>query len=115
MVACQGPPTSGDCKKFIVGYTFDPVSNSCKEFGNGGCSMTANGFGKIEDCEATCNPVQPCQGPPTSGNCKKLFKGFTFDPVSMKCKKFSAGGCDMTANGFAKKKDCKATCSKYIL
>ena len=39
----------------IWGFTYDPVSKNCKEFDTGGCSMTANGFIKKEDCEEKCS------------------------------------------------------------
>jgi len=52
---CQGRPTAGDCKKKVLGYKFDPDSNSCIKFVGGGCGYSNNGFGTKDDCEAKCS------------------------------------------------------------
>merc|ERR1712126_424209 len=54
---CKGPPTHGKCiPKPYHGFTFDPVSKTCKKVMLGGCGRTNNGFLTQEECEAKCKP-----------------------------------------------------------
>ena len=53
---CKGPPTHGKCiPKPYHGFTFDPVSKTCKKVMLGGCGRTNNGFLTQEECEAKCS------------------------------------------------------------
>ena len=39
----------------ISGFTFDPVSKTCKSFKDRGCAETKNLYRTLEECETTCS------------------------------------------------------------
>jgi len=51
---CEGPPEYGMCIPLFHGFTFDPVSKTCKQTEISGCGRTNNGFLKLEECEEKC-------------------------------------------------------------
>ena len=54
-VPCEGRPTKGLCDMAISGFTFDPVSKTCKSYDDGGCDETINSFRTLEECETKCS------------------------------------------------------------
>ena len=52
---CEGPPEYGMCIPLFHGFTFDPVSKTCKKVMVSGCGLTNNAFRKLEECEAKCS------------------------------------------------------------
>ena len=52
---CKGPPTHGACEPLYPGFTFDPVSKTCKNVLLSGCGLTNNGFINLEECETKCS------------------------------------------------------------
>ena len=55
---CRGSPTEGLCDMEISGYTYDIQSKKCKQFDEGGCGKTNNGFSNKEECDAKCGNLQ---------------------------------------------------------
>ena len=60
-------------------------------------------------------PDQPCKGSPTTGFCKRLNSGYTYDQDSNSCKRFKGPGCELTSceltnNAFPKKEECESKC-----
>ena len=58
--------------------------------------------------------MMPCEGPPTQGLCDIEWDGYTFDPATGTCEKFSGAGCSMTQNGFKTMEECETRCGKPI-
>jgi len=54
-VPCEGRPTFVLCDMAISGFTFDPVSKTCKSYDDGGCGETKNSFRTLGECETKCN------------------------------------------------------------
>lgn len=51
---CEGRPTFGFCKRAISGFTFDPVTKTCKSYDDSGCGETKNSYRTLEECETKC-------------------------------------------------------------
>jgi len=51
---CEGRPTFGLCDKAISGFTFDPVTKTCKSYDDSGCGETKNSYRTLEECETKC-------------------------------------------------------------
>jgi len=93
---CKGRPTVGDCDMLISGFTFDPVSKTCKSFKDRGCAETKNLYRTLEECETTCNSKPKQEGDKCASDsecgegleCKSQFPfGINFKFPNLTCVK----------------------------
>lgn len=50
----QPAQDAGDCDEWVIKYSYDSDSRSCKAYYYGGCGGNENRFDSLDDCESRC-------------------------------------------------------------
>ncbi|KAH9374646.1 hypothetical protein HPB48_019825 [Haemaphysalis longicornis] len=95
--ACLDNPDPGMCAGYFPRYYFDNVTNTCKQFGYGGCG-------------ATTNYERRCLARAETGPCRAHVLLWAYDSTEGQCEQFTYGGCDGNDNKYPTKEDCEMTC-----
>jgi len=127
---CKGRPTVGDCDMLISGFTFDPVSKTCKSFKDRGCAETKNLYRTLEECETTCNSKPKQEGDKCASDsecgegleCKSQFPfGINFKFPNLTCVKKEGcarpkqdGKCRLTGQNVTYFDDRSGECRTHI-
>ena len=89
---------------------FNPDTEECEEFLWGGASPNGNNWQTLEQCEATCKPVDVCELPVKSRPCRKYVPRFFYSNKTQECERFGWGGCQPNGNNFETLEECEDMC-----
>jgi papilin len=109
---CSLPAFTGPCKAYFKRFYFDKTTGSCEEFVYGGCQSNGNNFNTVEECEAKCSSVNPCNVEKKVGPCRAAINRYYYDKDAGECLLFSWGGCEPNENNFLTLEDCEKVCPK---
>jgi hypothetical protein len=56
--ACALAPVATECDNFLVGYYFDPKTETCQRFDHGTCGGEVVPFSTLEACQSACEPCE---------------------------------------------------------
>ena len=51
---CNEPEDPGSCDEYVINYSYDRETQSCKAFYYGGCGGNSNRFETRIECESNC-------------------------------------------------------------
>jgi len=93
-----------------------PCYNPCEKIrcpSRNVCIIRENEYGPQARCESATQIRRPvrCTERLSYGNCKMYTSRFYFNTASQRCVHFIYTGCDGTANNFASREHCLATCN----
>ena len=107
---CGLPKKVGPCKAAIPRFFFNTKTEECESFIWGGCQPNGNNFETLEECEATCEPVDVCDLPKKVGPGRAAIPRFFFNAETKQCEPFIWGGASPNGNNFETLEECEATC-----
>jgi len=108
---CTQRTVSGPCDGAFVRFSYHPESGMCERFIYGGCGGNANNFATLQECAATCSPVDRCELPIDPGPCVTFIANtvYGFDTAIGDCVPFNYG-CEGNANRFDTYLECVQAC-----
>ncbi len=107
---CGLPMDPGPCRAVIPRYAYNANTGRCELFIYGGCLGNANNFETLEQCDAACQPSNPCDLPIVSGPCDAFIPRFAFNRHTGQCERFIYGGCGGNSNNFPSLDACETQC-----
>ncbi|XP_042235106.1 kielin/chordin-like protein isoform X4 [Homarus americanus] len=124
---CKLPPVSTDgpaCEDLLNMrmWTYDFISEKCKETVYGGCGRTKNLYETEAECRASCKLVsslrtyavdtkpEKCFKKHDIGPCFASYVRFAYNAESGQCEEFLYGGCQGNANRFLSLEECQQEC-----
>ncbi|KAM8841342.1 tissue factor pathway inhibitor 2 [Spinachia spinachia] len=104
----------GPCRGTLERFYYNTVTQKCEMFYYGGCQGNANNFKSYVECQKSCFRIpkvpQICRFPKEEGPCRGLFRSYFFNMTTMRCERFSYGGCQGNSNRFPDLTACKEYC-----
>ncbi|KAF4073834.1 hypothetical protein AMELA_G00247940 [Ameiurus melas] len=105
----------GPCFDDVPRFYYNTLTQDCEEFSYGGCAGNLNNFKSRVECRKTCYSIPKipriCRLPKEEGLCFGISKRYFFNMTSMRCEKFSYGGCNGNNNNFPDRISCMEYCS----
>lgn len=112
---CLLPPEPGLCRDPVTRYYYDRYTQTCRPFSFGGCGGNANQFATWEACDEACWMIREvpkiCRFEVNKNKCGKSSAEYFFDLKTMRCEKFTTGGCPYNMNRFPDEASCMNFCA----
>ncbi|KFO23907.1 Tissue factor pathway inhibitor 2 [Fukomys damarensis] len=112
---CLLPPEPGLCQDPVTRYYYDRYTQTCRAFRFGGCGGNANQFATWEACDEACWMIREvpkiCRFEVSKNKCGKSSAEYFFDLKTMRCEKFTTGGCPYNMNRFPDEASCMNFCA----
>lgn len=126
---CSLPKDAGRCRAMKPGYFyFNDHEKRCESFFYSGCGGNKNQFRSLQECHDTCQhrmdedkriPLSHIKsdhcllGPIHADQkfaCMAFFPRYTFNAKTLRCEKYSYGGCGETQNLYKTLTECMSSC-----
>ncbi|XP_039635031.1 papilin-like isoform X3 [Perca fluviatilis] len=107
---CEQTPKIGPCHATIPRYFYNSPSMSCQLVIYGGCGGNQNNFKTEKECMQRCHINEVCEQTPKTGPCRAYVQRYFYNSSSMRCQRFTYGGCKGNQNNFKTEKDCMQRC-----
>ncbi|XP_070503266.1 papilin isoform X4 [Chironomus tepperi] len=120
---CSEPEDPGSCDEYVINYSYDRETQSCKAFYYGGCGGNGNRFETKAECESNCITKQDeetdiCMLPVEAGSCDDSsvdpIRRYYFDYSRGSCVAFAYSSCAGNLNNFESDESCIQYCQHHI-